>query len=120
MIDKDCAADRELLYEYLWLILIPLCQSFGLTVLSVQVRRSWSKGFHVYIAIDPPVDPELAIRMQFLAGDDALRVRLCRLRLQAGFEEFNKLWWYPHRRMRTIYRNITVPAGTRKEERKEK
>jgi hypothetical protein len=102
-IDKDCHVSRDWIKDYVRLVLIPVCKAYRVKVLSVQIRRSLSKGFHVYVLIDPPVDADLAIRLQFLAGDDALRVRLCRLRAKAGYPEWNKLWWHSRRRLRTVY-----------------
>ena len=101
--DIDYTASQAWVNDKVRLVLIPVCKAFGVTVLRVQKRKSLSKGFHLYAKITPPITARLANRIQFLAGDDPVRVRLNGLRISARYSGWSKLWWYPHRRSRTIY-----------------
>lgn len=78
--------------EWVRVVVIPTCEIYGVTVLSVATCPSSRKGFHVYIDISPPVHAVLAWRLQFLLGDDCKRVSLNRARWKAGFSEWNKLF----------------------------
>jgi hypothetical protein len=91
-IDKDCIISRDLIRDWIRLVVIPTCRAYGVTVLSVATCPSPRKGFHVYAEITRPVHAELAWRLQFLLGDDCKRVSLNRARLRAGFSGWNKLF----------------------------
>lgn len=107
-IDKDCFVDQDWIDNYVEVI-IETCRSFGITVESIRMCNSKRKGLHFYIAINPPVESMLANRMQFLLGDDSLRVDFNRARIESGLEEWNKLFEVAGRRLKTIYRQ---PRGT--------
>lgn len=91
-IDKDCVVSRDLVRDWVRLVVLPNCRAYGVTVLSVATCPSPRKGFHVYVEITPPIHAELAWRLQFLLGDDCRRVSLNRARWRAGFSDWNKLF----------------------------
>lgn len=101
-IDKDCFVDEDWLRDYLNLLVVPICQSYNINMLSVRMCPSRKKGFHLYIEIDPPIEPDLANRLQWLLGDDCQRVDFNRARIRSGLREWNKLFEEPDRRLRTI------------------
>jgi hypothetical protein len=68
--------------------------------------RSKRKGYHFYISINPPVEANVANQLQWLLGDDDLRVDRNRARIQAGFDRWNKLFERLDARLRTIYRPV--------------
>jgi hypothetical protein len=103
-IDKDLIVSRSLLQDWVRLIVIPTCKAHGVIVQSVDTCSSQHKGFHVYVAIAPPIHAELAWRLQFLLGDDCSRVSLNRARLGAGFSDWNKLFEKIHPMLRTVYK----------------
>ncbi len=88
-----------------------ICRAYGVTVLSVATCPSPRKGFHVYVEIVPPAHAETAWRLQFLLGDDCLRVSLNRARLRAGFSGWNKLFEEPEAKVTTIYRRPRPVVG---------
>jgi len=101
-VDKDCHPSRGWTKDYVRLIRT-VCSWFGVTVEAVKKCPSRRKGEHYYIHIGRPVEPTLANRIQWLLGDDCKRVRWNRLRIRAGYSEFNKLFEVPGVRLRTIY-----------------
>jgi hypothetical protein len=103
-IDKDCIVSRDLLQDWIRLVVIPTCTAYNVTVISVAACLSQRKGFHVYAQIDPPVHTELAWRLQFLLGDDCKRVSLNRARWKAGFSGWNKLFEGISPKLRTVCR----------------
>jgi hypothetical protein len=110
-LDKDCVVDRMWIHDYLCLIL-HVCESHGVKVKSVKMCQSAHKGQHFYIDITPPVDAALANRIHYLLGDDCRRVDFNQARIESGLAEWSKLFELPNVRLRTIYRNVKVPAGT--------
>ena len=104
-IDKDCTISRDLMQDWIRLVIIPTCRAYGVTVLSVAVCPSPRKGFHVYLEVAPPVHAELAWRLQFLLGDDCRRVSLNRARWRAGFSGWNKLFEEAEAKLTSIYLN---------------
>lgn len=102
-IDKDCHVAKEWIDAYPWLVLVT-CQRYGVKVISVKMCRSRRKGIHFYIEISPPVEAELANRIQWLLGDDHGRVGFNQARIESSLNEWNKLFELPNRRLRTIYR----------------
>jgi hypothetical protein len=70
------------------------------------------KGQHYYVGIRPAVSPEMANRLQWLLGDDCLRVDYNRARIQSGLDDWNKLFERIGQRYEALYGK--VPAGTRK------
>jgi hypothetical protein len=102
-IDKDCVVSRDLLQDWIRLVVIPTCTAYGVTVISVATCPSARKGFHVYAEFTPPVHAELAWRLQFLLGDDSRRVSLNRARWRAGFSDWNKLFEEVSPKLKTVY-----------------
>jgi hypothetical protein len=102
-IDRDCIVPCKWLLDYVYKVVLPTCTLYELTVLWVKYRPSEKKGFHVYIKIAPPVSAVLALELQYLLGDDGQRVSLNRARMRAGFNDWNKLFEPPSRRLRTLY-----------------
>jgi hypothetical protein len=103
-VDKDCVVPRKWLLDYVHRVILPLCVSHKITSLSIKYCPSKRKGFHLYINITPAISAVLALELQFLMGDDAQRVSLCRARMRAGYDEWNKHFEEPHCRLRTLYR----------------
>jgi hypothetical protein len=104
-IDKDCVVSSKWLQDYVRTVILPVCQAHGVIVLSVKYNLSRAKGFHLRIHITPSVHPNLALRLQFLLGDDAERVSKNRARIRVGLPNWNKLFEKEHVRFRTIYQN---------------
>jgi len=102
-IDKDCFVDEDWIDNYVTMI-IGKCRSFGITVESIRMCKSKRKGLHFYITIYPPIEPEIANRIQWLLGDDSKRVDFNRARIDSGLREWNKLFEVAGRRLKTIYR----------------
>ena len=71
-------------------------------ILSIKKTNSRKKGIHLYITIWPPVEAMLADRLQWLLGDDCVRVDFNRARIRAGLQGWNKLFEVTGRRLRTI------------------
>ena len=67
--------------------------------------NSKKKGFHLYIKIKPAIEPKKANFLQWLFGDDSLRVNFNQARIKSGLVEWNKLFEVVGRRLKTIYRN---------------
>ena len=103
-VDKDCFVDRDWIDDYIHKVVIPICGAFGVTVKQVDACNSKKKGIHFYISIDPPVEAELANRIQWLIGDDAQRCDFNRARIGSGLSEWNKLFEVPNRKLKTIYK----------------
>jgi len=103
-IDKDCFVDQDWIDDYIHRIIIPTCRTFGTSVNSIKMCPSRRKGLHFYISITPPVEASLANKLQWLLGDDTLRVDFNRARIESGVAEWNKLFEVPGRRLRVIYR----------------
>ena len=101
-IDKDCFVDEAWIKDYVQLILWT-CGMFGVTVVSVKMCDSRRKGTHFYISISPPIEANIANRLQWLLGDDCLRVDVNRARIGSGCPEWNKLFEKIGARLRTIY-----------------
>lgn len=102
-VDQDCFVDQEWLEDFIAHARI-ICKHFGISVKSIRVCESKRRGLHFYIAISPPVEATLANRLQWLLGDDSMRVDFNRARIGAGFTEWNKLFEVIGRRLKTIYR----------------
>ena len=103
-IDKDVVVDPEWITDYTKLA-ITTCRQHGVEVVNIKMCPSRRKGIHFYIRITPAIKSELAIRLQFLLGDDCQRVDFNRARIEVGFKEWNKLFEDPGIRLRTIYRS---------------
>jgi hypothetical protein len=119
-IDKDVVVDQkwipdwlEWLEEYLRLILT-VCEWHGLKVIAVRTCPSEHKGEHFEIDITPPVPARLANRIHYMLGDDCRRVDLNQARIESDLHRWSKLFQRPNVRLRTIYRNATVPRGTQR------
>jgi len=101
-IDKDCFVDDAWEADYIQQI-VSTCQRRGVTVLSIKKCDSRRKGVHYYVKIKPPIDANLANELQWLLGDDCLRVDVNRARIGSGCKEWNKLFEKVGARLRTIY-----------------
>jgi hypothetical protein len=110
-IDKDRLVDRSWIRDYVYVILA-VCRLNHAKVNSIQMCRSTNKGLHFYIEIQPSLLAESANRLQWLLGDDCLRVDYNRARIRSGYPDWNKLFEKIGGRFHTLYR-IKVPAGTR-------
>ena len=102
-IDKDCFVDRDWIENYIHVVLIPVCRSFGVAVKSVKMCSSKRKGLHFYIEISPPIEASLANQLQWLLGDDSARVDFNRARIESSLNEWNLLFEVAGRRLRTVY-----------------
>jgi hypothetical protein len=111
-IDKDCVVDKQLIQDYLRLIL-NVCKGFKVKVNRVRTCPSARKGQHFYIDIKPPITAGLANRIHYLLGDDCQRVAFNQARIESGLAEWSKLFERTNVRLRTLYRSVKVPAGTR-------
>jgi len=94
-IDKDCIVDAFWLKEYRETIRLVL-RSHGLKPTAIAVTPSRSKGSHVRIYLDRSIPAATANKLQWLLGDDC--VDFNRARIQAGFDEWSKLFEAPGRR----------------------
>jgi hypothetical protein len=111
-IDKDCVAKKQWIRDYLQLILA-VCKRFKVRVDTIRMCPSARKGQHFCVDITPPVSAKLANRIQYLLGDDCQRVAFNQARIESGLAEWNKLFARSNVRLRTIYRSVKVPAGTK-------
>ena len=116
-IDKDCHVNPDWIEDYIRLILTVSCW-FRVGVNSVKMCTSRRKGLHFYIEIDPPLDPQLANRLQWLLGDDCQRVDFNRARIESGLAEWSKLFERVNVRLRTIYHASRFLQGHRKTKRR--
>ena len=110
-IDKDIHVDRTWIRDYVRVIK-EICKLNHVRVTSIQMCRSTRKGHHYYINIQPPLPADSANRIQWLLGDDCLRVDYNRARIQSRFNDWNKLFEDAGRYYTTLYGK--VPRGTRK------
>jgi len=116
-IDKDCFVEYDWIRDYVRMT-IATCLLRGIEVMRIQMSCT-RKGFHFYIDVDPPVEAELADRLQLLLGDDCGRVDRNRARIRSGLNGWNKLFEKPGVRLRTIYRvnrtgNMTKHSRTQR------
>ena len=114
-IDKDIHVDHTWIRDYVRAIRA-VCATKRVQVTSIRMCRSKRKGAHYYIDIHPALRPATANRLQWLLGDDCLRVDYNRARVGSGLIEdgdWNKLFERIGQRYTTLYR-VKVPAGTRK------
>ena len=103
-IDKDCFVAKEWI-DYQIELIVRECTKNGVIVESIKKCNSKKKGFHLYIKINPAIDPKKANFLQWLFGDDSLRVNFNNARIESGLLEWNKLFEVSNRRLRTIYRD---------------
>ena len=108
-IDKDIHVDRTWIRDYVRVIK-EICKLNGVRVTSIQMCRSTRKGHHYYIRVRPPLLADSANRLQWLLGDDCLRVDYNRARIQSHLNDWNKLFEDVGRHYTTLYSK--VPAGT--------
>jgi len=94
MLDKDCVVDPSWLKRYRELIKLVL-KFYGLTPTAIRITPSRNKGFHVRIYLNKAVPAEEANMLDWLLGDDAPRVDFNRARIEAGFDEWCKLFEAP-------------------------
>jgi hypothetical protein len=94
MIDIDLDADKSWLKQYRRNVAL-LLEPRGLKPTAIRITRSRSKGYHARIYLNKPVPAHIANMLQWLLGDDAPRVDFNRARINAGFDEWNKLFEGP-------------------------
>jgi len=111
-IDKDLHVDQPWVRDYVRVIKT-ICKQNGVRVISIRMCRSTRKGEHYYIDIRPALPADSANRLQWLLGDDCLRVDYNRARIRSGYSDWNKLFERIGQRYTTLY-HVKVPAGTRK------
>jgi hypothetical protein len=100
-IDKDCYIDPDLNKQYLQSI-IATCKKKRRNVLWIMQSET-PHGRHYELMIHPPMEPHVANNLQLLCGDDAKRYAFNRARIKSELVGWNKLWWYPHSALRTVY-----------------
>lgn len=105
MIDKDCMIPRKWLLDYVRQIILPTCRLYETTVLWVKYCPSEKKGLHIYIRIRPALPAVLALKLQFLLGDDCERFSRNRARMRAGFDYWNKLFEKENVKLEILYRS---------------
>lgn len=98
MIDKDCIVDASWLKEYRETIRLVLLRAYGLRPTAIAITPSRSKGSHVRIYLAHAVSAATANKLQWLLGDDCVRVDFNRARIEAGFDEWSKLFERPRGR----------------------
>jgi hypothetical protein len=103
-LDKDCMASKEWLDALVNVVILPVCAHYGVEVQSVKVCRSMIKGQHLYIEVNPSVDSMTANAIQYLCGDDTLRVAFNLARIRAGLVNLNKLFEPAGTKLTTVYR----------------
>ena len=97
MLDKDLLVDPCWLKEYRDIIVLVL-KSHNLKPTRIRATPSRRKGFHVRIYLDRSIPAAAANKLQWLLGDDCARVDFNRARIEAGFEEWSKLFERPRGR----------------------
>jgi hypothetical protein len=102
-VDKDCFVSTNWIRVWIEMAVV-MCQKHSVTVTLIRMCRSRRKGLHFYIHITPSITADLANQLQWLLGDDALRVDFNRARIESGLNEWNKLFEKPGVKLRTIYR----------------
>lgn len=103
-IDKDLMIDEDWLEHWIKLVIRPVAKRFGARVRRVQVHDSLHKGFHTIVTLDRLLPPNVENELQFLMGDDSVRVSLNRARIASGLQEWNKLWAEPDWHFETVYK----------------
>lgn len=96
MIDLDLVVDKSWLIHYRRKIRVVL-GTYALTAI-VRTTPSRNRGYHVRIYLDKPVPARTANLLQWLLCDDHGRVDFNRARINAGYDEWNKLFEVPRRR----------------------
>lgn len=94
MIDIDLDADKSWLTQYRQNVALVL-RSHGLKATAIRTTPSRNKGYHVRIYLNKPITAHTANLLQWLLGDDCPRVDFNRARINAGFDEWNKLFEGP-------------------------
>jgi hypothetical protein len=94
LVDIDLDAGKSWLKQYRRNAAIVL-RSCELRPTAIRITRSRRKGYHARIYLNKPVPAHVANMLQWLLGDDAPRVDFNRARINAGFDEWNKLFEGP-------------------------
>ena len=103
-IDKDCFVKKSWIKDLVKMIGCE-CKKRGIKVKTVKMCDSRKKGFHLYIKIEPAINPEKANFLQWIFGDDSRRVDFNRARIDSGLIEWNKLFEEPYRNLKIIYQS---------------
>jgi len=91
MIDLDLVVDEWWLQHYRRMAELIL-ESYGLRATAIRITPSRSKGYHARIYLNKPVPARFANMLQWLLCDDSPRVGFNQARINAGFDEWNKLF----------------------------
>ena len=95
--------DLDWLPPYEWLLsyrdmIITILDPFVI-VSKIEYKLSpGEKGYHVIIDLGEEINDMMALKLQFLLGDDRTRCRLNFARIKGGVEGWNKLWSYKIKR----------------------
>jgi len=96
MVDKDCVVDMSWLKRYREMVKMVL-RSYRLAPTAIRITPSKRRGFHVRVYLEAPIPAEEANMLQWILGDDDHRVDFNRARIDAGFDEWSKLFEAPRR-----------------------
>jgi hypothetical protein len=90
-IDLDLLVNESWLQHYRRNVRLIL-KSYGLRAGAVKITPSRRKGYHVRIYLDKAIPAVIANMFQWFLLDDHARVDFNRARIQAGFDEWDKLF----------------------------
>ena len=94
LVDLDLIVDKSWLEEYRRKVRLVL-RSYGLSPTAIRITASRSKGYHVMIYLNKPVPAQTANLLRLLLCDDPRRVDFNSARINAGFDEWCKLFEDP-------------------------
>jgi hypothetical protein len=100
-IDQDCYLDPVLKKEYLRNV-VANCKKKRRKVLRIKDSET-PHGRHYEIKLHTPMKPHALNDLQLLCGDDPKRYAFNRARIRSKLVGWNKIWWYPHSKSRTLY-----------------
>ena len=90
-IDVDMHPPKLWLQQWLDSRVFLLEELFKLTVLDTKVFKT-KRGIHVYINVAQKLSDEDVNRLQFICGDDPVRVKINQMRIERGIKRWNKLF----------------------------
>lgn len=90
-VDKDVVVSACWMKKYREMVKLVL-RSYGLAPTAIRITPSKRRGFHARIYLDKAVSAEMANLFQWVLGDDDHRVDFNRARIDAGFNEWDKLF----------------------------
>ena len=95
-IDKDLVVSKRWHHDWKRFVVEPVCEHFGVKVLSMKVTPSVKKGFHVRIFLNRKLRATRLNEIEYLLGDDCQRVSLNRARIKAGLRDWDLLFVTPN------------------------